>query len=338
MTTVKHLRKVIRQLVFGDTLLPQEFTIGLADSQAEISVWLHGMGAPIDVTRCHSMACAAPFIVCIALERGEKQIGLNDQNLRLRFCEATESKRVLGEIHVKPREVLSVDNLQLFLFEVRGSTNYCLPRMRLWAHYLLYAYSQWRQENSSGIKMSFLEKRSAMVMFIRPHPTSLGSVIDDSGGNIFPMNIMGEIGRGNFAFALKDSRTAAHLVERTGRIALSSIPFSHAHLPYKLAINHTKQSIDWNQLSFTTKMSKHFQIPVPDIALRVREMEILTFRKIGSHTFFVARIVSDERSADGLELCVIHGFYQYWRMKEHRAELEASIVQDSLNKKALYSY
>src|SRR5271154_6719562 len=215
METGKEIRRVVRQLVFGDTLLPQEFTIGLADPQTEISVWLHGVGTPIDVTRRHSMACAAPLTICIAFEGKEKQVGWNHQNLTLRFCESMEYKRILGEIHLTPKEIISINNLQMVLFEVRKSTNYCLPRVRLWAHYLLYAFTQWRQENRSGITMSFLEKRSAMVMFVRPHPTSLGSVREDAGGNIFPMNIMGEVGHGNFAFALKNSRTAAHLVERT---------------------------------------------------------------------------------------------------------------------------
>jgi len=327
---------MIRRLVFGDTLLPQEFTIGLADPHGEIAVWLLGLGTPIDVTRRHSTVCSAPLTLCIALEEGEEQVKRDGQNLRLQFLELGRGERVLGEIRIKLVDVLPVDDLQLFLFEVSGSRNYCLPRVLQWGHYLLHSYSERKQGNSSGIAMSFLEKRSAMVTFIRPHPTSLGSVIDDSGGNIFPMNLMGELGHGYFAFALKNSRKAAHCVERANRIALSTVPFSHGHLPYQLAINHTKQSIEWNQLPFATAPSKRFNIPIPDFALRVREMEIMKIRKIGSHTLFVARVVSDERFTEGLELCVVHGFYQHWRLKEQRAALEASIAQDSLNKRALY--
>jgi flavin reductase (DIM6/NTAB) family NADH-FMN oxidoreductase RutF len=203
-------------------------------------------------------------------------------------------------------------------------------------HYLLHSFFQKRQKNNSEIIMSFLEKRSAMVMFIRPHPTVLGSVIDDAGGNVFPMNIMGELGRGYFAFALKDSRLAAHFVDRTRRIALSSVPFSHAHLPFQLAINHTKQSIDWGSLPFATKKSRNFSIPVPEFALRVREMEVQIVRKIGSHTLFIARVIADDRYSEGLELCVVHGFYQYWRLGEHKDELKASVKQDSSNKSALH--
>jgi flavin reductase (DIM6/NTAB) family NADH-FMN oxidoreductase RutF len=337
MVIVKRIRNVVRRLVFGDTLLPQEFTIGLAGPQTEVSVWLHGTGRPIDVTRRYSMACAAPLTLCIALRRESNEYKQHSRRLSLRFSESSGNNRVLGEIFIELVEVNFIDDLLLLLFEVRRSRNYCLPVVRQWVHYLLHAFFQGRQKSDPGIMMSFLEKRSAMVMFIRPHPTVLGSVIDGAGGNVFPMNIMGELGCGYFAFALKDSRLAAHFVERTGRIALSSVPFSHAHLPFQLAINHTKQSIDWDALPFATKKSRNFSIPVPDFALRVREMEVQMVRKIGSHTLFIARVISDERYSEGLELCVVHGFYQYWRLREYKAELKASIAQDSLNKRALYS-
>ena len=184
--------------------------------------------------------------------------------------------------------------------------------------------------------MSFLERRAAIVTFIRPHPVSLVSVADKHGGNIFPMNIMGDLGNGRFAFGLKDSRTAAHLVERAGRIALSSVPLPQAQLVFQLAANHFRQSIEWDQLPFATKMSTTFNIPVPVFASRVREMEVEEIHKIGSHTFFVAKIICDETFAKSEGLCVIHGFYQAWRLKGRSTELRASLAEDSFNKRGYY--
>jgi flavin reductase (DIM6/NTAB) family NADH-FMN oxidoreductase RutF len=165
---------------------------------------------------------------------------------------------------------------------------------------------------------------------------ALVSLIDEAGGNIFPMNIMGDLGDGYFAFALKDSRRAAHLVERTGRIAVSSLPLSQAPLAYQLAVNHTKESIAWDQLPFATKTSPTFNIPVPIFAQRVREMEIRKVYSIGSHTFFVAQIIQDEFFFKELELCVVHGFYQAWRLKNKRAELRSSLAADSFSKKGFH--
>jgi flavin reductase (DIM6/NTAB) family NADH-FMN oxidoreductase RutF len=332
MPLFRNVRKLIRDIVLGKTLIPQEFTVGLVHPQTEITVWLHGMGAPVDVTCRHSTACSAPFVICIAFDEGRTP---NDQEIRrlsLKYCERSGQKRLLGEIGLKLATSSSVSGVKLFFFEARSSGNYCLPRIRLYAHYLLEAYSSRRRVNTSGVEMSFLERRAAMVTFIRPHPVFLGSINDERGGNIFPMNIMGELGNGLIGFGLKDSRMPAHLIERTGRFALSSVPVAQSPLVFQLAANHFKESIEWDQLTFPTKESATFGIPVPGFALRVREMEVEKIYKIGSHTFFVAKIISDEVFGNGEELCAIHGFYQAWRLKGQSAALRESVAQDCFHK------
>jgi flavin reductase (DIM6/NTAB) family NADH-FMN oxidoreductase RutF len=337
MSLMQQSRQAIKNLVFGDTLLPQEFTVGMVEPQAEIAVWLHGPDQPVDVTQRHSTACSDPFRVCIAFPDGQPARLGSFSRWSLKFCERNGRKRVLGEIGLSQIENISIEELKLGLFGARSAINYCLPQMRLYAHYLFHVYSQWNKANTSGMTMSFLDRRAAMVTFIRAHPVSLVSVVGGSGGNIFPMNIMGDLGNGYFAFALKDSRRAAHLVECAGQLALSSVPLSHASLAYQLAINHTKDSIAWEQLPFATVCSATFGIPVPAFAKRVRELKVETIHRIGSHTLFIARIIADDRLASGPELCVIHGFYQYWRLRGHSAELQAALAGDSVNKGLCHS-
>ena len=176
--------------------------------------------------------------------------------------------------------------------------------------------------------MSFRERRAAMVMFIRPHAVSLVSVKGKDGGNIFPMNLMGDLGDAFVGFALREDRRAAHLVEAAGRIAVSSLPFSEAPLAYKLAGNHTKDFIEWDKLPFSTIESTMFRIRVPVFAKRVRELEVEKVQPIGSHTFFVARVVNDVVLSDVPGLSVIHGFYQCWRMRGKGVALGASLRED----------
>lgn len=338
MTTTlkKRFKAIIKKVVFGESLLAQEFFIGLTDPQTEISLWLHGLNAPADVTGRYSMACAAPFTICVAFDEGRKPDEKRLGNLTLKFCERGGENRVLGEIGLKLVTIISSVGLELHLFEARSSTNNCLPKIRLGAHYFFHAYSDKRMSGTSGMKMTFLEKRAAMVNFIRPHPVVLVSLLSADGGNIFPMNIMGDLGNGYLAFALKDSRRAAHLVEQVGRIALSNLPMPQAPLAYQLAINHTKDFIDWNQLPFATKRSSVFHIPVPVFAQRVRELEVKKVHRIGSHTFFVAQIVRDETFSTEPGLCVVHGFYQAWRLKGRSADLQVAAAENAFNKKGFY--
>jgi flavin reductase (DIM6/NTAB) family NADH-FMN oxidoreductase RutF len=330
------LKTIVKKVVFGDSLLAQEFFIGLPDPQDEIALSLHGLNSPVDVTRRYSMACAAPFTVCIAFEEGQVPDRKFPDDLTLKFCERGRESRVLGEIGLKLMTTLTAGGMQLFLFEARKSINHCLPKIRLGAHYLFHAYSNKRVSGTTGMEMTFLERRAAMVNFIRPHPVVLASLLNEYGGNIFPMNIMGDLGSGHFAFALKDSRRAAHMVRRVGRIALSNLPMQQAPLAYQLAINHTRDFIDWNQLPFATKSSSVFQIPIPVFAQRVRELEVKLVHKIGSHIFFVAQVTSDETYSTDPGLCVIHGFYQAWRLRGRTAESQVAAVESSFNKTGIY--
>jgi len=337
MPIVANIRRAIKDVVFADTLLPQEFTIGLPDPQTEIAVWLHGMDEPRDVTLRQSTACSAPFVLCIAFDKGKTPTERQLRKLSLKFCERQGRRSVLGEIGLRlatNTPVISTLGSELLFFEACSSSNYCLPRLRLGAHYLFQAHAAWNTVNTSGVEMSFLERRAAMVTFIRPHPISLVSAVASDCQNIFTMNVMGDLGYSRWGFALKDSRTAAHIVERAGRIALSTVPLSKARFVYELAANHFKQTVEWDQLGFQTKKSVEFQIPVPVFASRVREMEVETIQKIGSHTFFVARIISDETFTSGEIVCAIHGFYQARRLKGRREELRSSLAQHLLNKRS----
>jgi len=336
MSIVHKIRMAIKRIAFGNTLLPQEFTLGLEEPQTEITVWLHGAGAPRDVTRRHSMVCASPLTICVGFDAGQRP---NEKDLvrpSLQFCERAGQKKVLGEIGLKPQTSVTEAESEFILFEARSSRNYCLSRARLCTHYLLHAYRQWRRDNTKGIKMSFLERRAGMVIFICPHPIMLVSVGSSANGNIFPMNILGDLGNGYMGFALRGERLAGGLVERAGRIALSSLPVSQGALAYQLANNHTKKSIDWSRLPFATKMSSAFSIPVPEFAPRVVELEIKSVRAIGSHRFFIARIIREDRFFDGLEFCSIHGFYQSWRLgklEREDEELQISLAGDAFNKR-----
>jgi flavin reductase (DIM6/NTAB) family NADH-FMN oxidoreductase RutF len=290
------------------------------------------MGPPLDVTERQSTACAEPFVISIAFDEGRGPGPADINHLSLEYSERDRLSLVLGRIGLRPRGKISATGVELHLFEARSSSNYCLPLRYLGAHYLLQAYAIRRRANVTDTKMSFLERRASIVTFIRPHPVALVSLIGAAGGNIFPMNLMGSLGNGRFGFALKVSRTPSHLVERAGRVALSSVPMPRSALVFELAANHFKESIDWSRLSFSTRPSATFHIPVPEFALRVRELEIESVHGIGSHKFFVAKIVSDLSFADGPVLCTIHGFFQAWRLKGRPTELRAALAEDWLNK------
>jgi flavin reductase (DIM6/NTAB) family NADH-FMN oxidoreductase RutF len=329
MTVLRRTKRAIKKLLLGETTAPERFFVGMAEPQTEVTVWLQGMGKPLDVTLRHSMACAVPLIVCLAFDKSDDRSRQHLDRVSLEFRESRGEQRMLGEIELRYHSAIPHSQLQLMLFTVKKAANYCLPPFRLWMHYLVRSYAQWKGSRKADIRMSFLDKRAIDVLFICPRPVVLVSASDATGRNMFPMNVMGDLNPDMFAFALKDCKWPARLVERTCRVVLSSVPQAQGSYAYRIAANHNRESIDWYQLPFPTKPSSASGIPIPEFALRAREMEVEAVKHLGSHTFFIARVVQDERYAAGVELCVIHGFYQSWRM-EHGVDRSASLAEHAL--------
>lgn len=334
MPILRQVGRFVKKVAYGDTMLPGEFTIGLKLPQGEIKVSLEGLGTPLDATFRHTVACCAPFLVGVFLDRSCSASAFKSRTIVLRFCDSRPPERLLGELHLRPVKSIPLGESHVVLFRLVGSRNYCLSAMRQWAHYLPSAFSNWRKLPSFDVKMTAREMRASYVGFIRPHPIVLGSVQSDAGGNIFPMNLMGELGDRYFAFALKGSRKPSHIVANLKHIAISNIPLSLCSTAFQLAANHKKESIEWDRLAFPLSISQSLRFPIPAAAGRVRELSVEHVQKLGSHTLFLARVLSDELRSDEPQVHAIHGFYQHWRLRKDKAELRASIEQDWVNKHA----
>jgi len=319
---LKFARKALRRAVLGNADLPQQCTIALRDPQSEMEVWLHGLGPALNVTRNHMIACASPSTIAVGLDGPRIKPGTP---LLLKFHEQGGGHALLGELGLESSAALQTGGGDMHLLEVRRTENYCLPRLRILSYSLFHGFLRARNNIDTDVPITALSASAMTVLFSCPRPVVLVSLESGDSGNIFPMNLMGPIGDGYFAFALNSRRRAASLVERAGRVAISSIPFDQAAVARKLGRNHQREAVNWSELPFRITPSSAFGIPVPDFASRVREVEIETIRKLGSHTLFVARIVRDETWSDDPQFFMIHGLYQAWRRNSGRV-LSDSVV------------
>jgi flavin reductase (DIM6/NTAB) family NADH-FMN oxidoreductase RutF len=317
MRMIRQMRTALKRFAFGSWNLPQFCNVGLADPQSEVNVWLHGIGARRNVTDNNVAVAARPFTIGIVLDGEWDAAQVARSHLSLKFHERGGENRLLGEIGLRPLEAIPVGGERLHLFEAENSKNYCLPRAVLWRRYFHYSYDRWRsgrRSNASDIRMVARDVHSLFVFYICPRPVFLISVMDGDRGNIFPMDLTGPIGAQYFSLSLH-STCPATLMERSRRIAVSSIPVEQTSLAFELGKNHKKPFVDWDQIPFATTSSATFGLPVPKFALRVREMRIEAVRTMGSHTMFLAKTIGDQRWADGLQMFQMHGFYQAWKQQ-----------------------
>jgi flavin reductase (DIM6/NTAB) family NADH-FMN oxidoreductase RutF len=145
---------------------------------------------------------------------------------------------------------------------------------------------------------------------------------------MFPLNVMSDVSDEYFAFALTASKSPAQFLQSARRFALSVTPFEQAPIAFAMAVNHNTFWIEFDELPFPTRPSAKLGLPVPTFSSRVREMEIESVHRVGSHSLFVARTISDERLTYGPEFSVVHGFYQSWRLR-HGLDTPSSIARDA---------
>ena len=321
-----NLRQALKRVVLGGDTLPMRFFIGQPQPQEEVSVWLHGFGLPRDVTRCHGPASVVPCTFWIAFDKERIPSEKQCRQMSLQFRENSKRQRLLGELGLRRTHTIQAGPSVILVFEPRSAINHCHPKLRLYAHTML---QRWRQRHiKSKIELSPLEQRAMSVLFTCPRPISLVSVVEADRASMFPLNVMSDVNDEYFAFALTASKIPAHFLETAGRFALSVTPIDQAPIAFALAVNHNVPSIEFCNLPFETRPSTQLRLPVPVFSPRVREMEIESVHRVGSHSLFVAKTMSDDRRARGSEFSVVHGFYQAWRLR-HGLDSVSSIARDA---------
>lgn len=308
---MRQLRRGLAALAFGPRTLSQFCALGLAEPQRDIEVRLVGMGAPRDVTARNVLAATRPLIVGIALDETPPR------RLDLEFREARSGQALLGKLGLECVDAVGLEDKQrLCLFRTRHPANYCRPRSVLWRRYLDFWYAEWRKQrgpNPPDIQMVASELFALLIFYICPRPVVLVSVADGDTGNMFPMDLIGQIGPRHFSLALHTTAKSVPLIERTRRVALSSVPVEAMRWAFQLGKNHHKASVDWASLPFSLTTSPAFGLPVPTFSRRVRELEVVQSRDMGSHRMFICTVAQDSPVTDGPQFFQAHGLYDAWR-------------------------
>jgi len=152
-----------------------------------------------------------------------------------------------------------------------------------------------------------------MIFYICPRPVVLVSVDDGSHSNLFPMDLIGPVSADRFTLALRSTSPSIPTMKSARRVSISDVPARDYATAYKLGVHHKNVKVEWDRLPFEVRRSREFSLPYPSIALRVRELQILDFDTIGSHTFFVTRVSSEDSAEEAAQFFHTSGIYQHFR-------------------------
>lgn len=271
-------------------------------------------GHRLDVTLRNVVAALRPLTIAIGLDDAPARILRERETSTLEFIDRRSGVTV-GSLTLKLIAEVRESSAKLNFFEIVGDTQRCL----MWPH---RPWNRWMQNRASRLNrepgnftMPPEIVQQTMVFYMCPRPVVAVSVDDGKHSNIFPMDLIGGVATDRFTLALRSTSPSVQTMRLTRTIALSDIPAEHVKTAYALGAHHKQIQINLLSLPFGIERSTEFALPVPDFALRIREIEILSNQAIGSHTFFTGRIVSEVIRRTGAQLCHISGTYLHYRTR-----------------------
>lgn len=290
------------------TPIPQWAAVAIAPPQQAISVFLEWNRHSIDVTENHTIASLKPLTLAIGFGNG-----IEDVARGVLVYRDNVSGRNIGLIGIRQSAIRLVGQAAVGLFEVENASHNCLswPRRR-WNTWRL-ARTIRNDRNPHNFRMALAAVQQLMIFYICPRPVVLVSVSESAHSNLFPMDLIGQLGPDCFTLALRSSSISVPTMTAARRVAISAIDAKFKSGVYKLGEHHKKEFTDWKSLCFPTHLTPHFGIPAISSALRICELAVDHHEQIGSHMFFICRIVSDVRTNDGSQLHHTAGFHQEFR-------------------------
>jgi len=303
--------------------LPQWPPVALHAPQAAVRVCLATAGGEFDVTRTAVIAALRPLTLGVGLDAPLLTAIEADPAPQLRFVDL-DSGRNVGVLELQHLRNWDTSGTAIGLFEVQRGTQRCLRwPYRPWNHWL-----QNRRQRANADPNNFFMPPEAvqqqMIFYICPRPVVLVSVEDGSHNNLFPMDLIGPVSADRFTLALRSTSPSIATMKSARRVALSDVPAREFATAYKLGVHHKNVKVDWDHLPFEIRRSTQFRLPYPAIALRVREFAILDFATIGSHTFFVTELASEQPAAADSQFFHTSGIYQHFRSCQGRPFASAS--------------
>ena len=301
-------QQAAHRATLGVRTIPQFAIVDLPAPQRQIEVTLQGSLGAVDVTSRTVAVSLDPLRIGVGLPK-RTDAAPPPAAAALSFRETFDGRAEVGRLELRPHESFALPDAELAVFQPIAGRDACINPLR---RSLYYGWKRWTGRQRPGPRPDFADFKNLLIHYICPRPVALVTVMDDDGthGNLFPMDLLAQVGPQSFVAALKNSNRAMEQVRRSRRMVVSRIPFELATAAYALADMHRAEHIDWESVPLALARSEHFGYPIPAEALTTTEIEIHQTADLGSHTALIGVAVREQRVNEGRGMHHVSGLYQ----------------------------
>ncbi len=273
------MKKILRKILFGDAMIREYATVkNGSDDDIKERVFFKNGKDTIDVSRNHWLLCLEPIVFGIWIKKEAGGMGPDKKEASTLYFSGdnTNSRQNTTAIVVLDfLDIIEEEDGCLFLFKLKKCRLYQTGFIRTWLLYIKYY-------KKPGL--SFNKLKSFAAAYSYPRRVRIISFKQDGYYNIFPMDLLGDIGRCNrYVFGLRHTNVTLPKIIETKKIVVSEISFEHKDIIYQLGKHHSVSPPLIDSLPFGVMKSKDLGFYIPEWAESYKEIAIDKTINLGSH-------------------------------------------------------
>jgi hypothetical protein len=159
--------------------------------------------------------------------------------------------------------------------------------------------------------------KQVQVAYALPRTVSLITVAGEGGYNLFPTDLHGPLGEAYYLLSLRTAGKACAQVLAAGQVVLTDVEAASYRDVYRLGKNHMQPLKERAAFPFSSEASLLWSLPLPQAAVRYRELQLLDTWQAGIHTIMVMQVIGKQVVAEQAStLAHVHNSYATWRYKK----------------------
>ncbi len=273
------LKTAIRKVLFLNQK-PRKFVpVSLDPAAIEETVTLITGTSEIDISQRHCVVCHQPFMIAVALPKGQLDVQLRAARIGIR-----KNGAMMASVDGIFRKNVGIGSNEVFVLEATSSKCYQLSS--------IHQYVLLKRYFLRNKKDTYMEGKMYSAVYSFPRRVVAVSYRDNEYVNIFPMDFQCAIDNELHLFGLRTTNVTLGKILAAKKLVVSDTDGADIQVIYALGRNHSATPPSLEALPFATNESDLFRFPVPAFSSSYREIEIQHTENLGTHAIMIGRIVN----------------------------------------------
>ena len=275
-----------------------------------------------DITHKHLFTGYSPLIFTLYSSPGDRRNLLDaiDIIFSRHSCQPNEflaKKDAIAFLSLKMIHRQSIGDTEVVYYEgIKGKHRFLSP----FHQYIISLNNRLYNKKTGNVFLHDNLYKQVQIAYSVPRIISLITVSDGKLFNLFPTDLHGPVNDQYYISSLRHEGNACKQTEASGQIVISEMHCDTYKTVYSLGKNHMQELKSKDNFPFGDITSSIFQLPLPQLILYYRELELVESFRYGIHKLLLYKIVSRQAvSNEPATLAHVHTVYATWRHNKRLA-------------------